>query len=260
MQFSVLKTWTREVPAEWETALRAISPISRVVPWLALRWFPCRRAVDGIITDCGRWLLSECVPEEVIPENERDILQYLSGPMPSNLPLGIRRNREAFCNDYQVQMYRTHRVWARELWIIQGEQGGHATDYDPTEREIRRIHGLSEDPPAVGDLPYAPFDQRVVQQMLRRNRLIRFKMSVDELRRQGVAEVTREMEAGMREAREEFVKFITEQSRATADLVTWYSGKSDHRDELPQATPQEQAAAARFADEFIDTGSVPTAA
>src|SRR5438445_791506 len=127
MQFSILKTWEREWPEEWETLLRSFSPMSRVLPWLAGRWFPCRRQVDGVYTDCGRWLLSECVPEEVIPENERDILQFLGGPRPSSLHGAERAARQTFVNDYQWEMYRKHRVWARELWIIQGDNGGHAT-------------------------------------------------------------------------------------------------------------------------------------
>lgn len=268
MQFEIVKTWDREWPEAWETALRSFSPISREMPWLAGRWFPMRREINGVWQDCGRYLLSECVPVEILPdetttqqEMKADLLRLLNGPKPSSLPREVRPGVEVLVNDYQWEMYRKYNVHARELWVIQGDAGGHATYYDPTEQEIRRIHGLPVDPPALGDLSYAPFDNRVIRQMERRNRLVACNMTLQQLRASGsAAALAAEIEEAEQRARAEFIRFITEQSRASADLITWYSGKSDHRDDLPAATPAEISSASAFAEQYVETGHIPTAA
>lgn len=262
MPVQVVRQWTNEVPEAWETALRAISPVSRVVPWLAIRWFPMVRTnAVGVREDCGRWLLSECVPEEVIPEQHRDMVGLLSGQKPSTLPPAERTQRLHVVNDYQWQMYRDHRVWARELWVVQGEQGGHPTDYHPGERKLLQLQGLPTDPPRLGSLAYAPVDQRVLEQMLRRNRLIALRNSIDALRRSGdPAQILAEEAQQAKHYRSEYVRFLTEQSRATADLTHYFSGKSENRDVVRQATPGEITAAARLKDEYVETGHIPSAA
>ena len=164
----MVQEWSKDVPAAWETMLRAFSPHSRVVPWLAIRWFPARRVIGGVPTDCGRWLLSECVPVDTLSEIDRSIVAYFEGPKPSTMPESRYRVVKTFCNDYQWEMYRTHRVWARELWIVQGNAGGHATQFAPEEQQLLQAKGLPTDPPALGALPYAPVDQRVLAAMHRR--------------------------------------------------------------------------------------------
>lgn len=250
---SIVRHWTLEVPEEWERALREYSPVSRVVPWLALRWFPLRKKA------VGRWVLSECVAEELIAEKDRDIVTILQGPKPSTLPPNMRAVVESFVNDYQWSMYRTHRVWARELWILQGTNGGHATAYSPQEQDVLRLCGLPTDPPAVGALPYAPFDQRVIARMRERNRLTKLGNNLDTLRKSGAREVmiTEEAEAA-KAFRRQYVAFLEEQQRDRVELTTWFTSKSDNRDSLPTATAAEVRAAAMAKDYYIETGELPT--
>lgn len=256
---AIVREWKKDVPAAWETALRAMSPYSRVVPWLAIRWFPMRKHVDGLIQDCGRWLLSECVPEEVIPEIQKDIVLLLSGPKPSTMSARDRLVVSQLVNDYQWEMYKAHKVWARELWVVQGDNGGHPTQYAQEERDILRAKGLPSDPPAVGDLCYAPVDNRVLHAMQRRNRLIAFGNNLDALRRSGTADATNaDWALGQKEFRRQYVQFLEEQSLGRADLTAWVSAKSENRGLLPQATAGEINAAARVKDEYIDTGRLPS--
>lgn len=251
---SVNRVWSMEAPPEWEARLRELSPISETVPWLATRWYPLKKS------PVGRWVISECVPEAIIPENDRDIVTLLQGPKPSLLPPQLRAVVTTMVNDYQWAMYRDHRVWARELWIVQGETGGHATHFTPTEQKLLRLFGLPTDPPALGALPYAPLDGRVIGRLTERNRLRKLRGNLDALRRTGTAEAMKaEEDEAERAYRKRFVAYVEETSRSRADLLAWFSSKGDNRDVLPSATAAEVNAASRLKDEYIETGILPSA-
>lgn len=248
----IVKVWTAVAPAEWERALREFSPISRVVPWLAIRWYALRKR------PVGRWILSECVAAELIAPKDQDILTILQGPRPSTLPVKLRDVVETFVNDYQWEMYRSHRVWARELWVLQGDQGGHATQYSPQEQDVLRLLGLPTDPPRLGDLPYAPLDTRVLGQMRSRNRLLKLGNDLGALRKSGDPAIMKREEAEQgRSFRRQFVDYIERQSLGRSEFMTWYSSKSDNRDVLPEATEPEVRAASMAKDYYIETGELP---
>ena len=255
-----MQEWTKETPAGWDAALREFSPISTVVPWLAIRWFPMRRVLNGIPTDCGRWLLSECVPVENLSEIDRDILNYLQGPKPSTLPPSRARVVKVFCNDYQWEMYRTHKVWARELWLLQGSNGGHATHYQPEEQQLLQVMGLPTDPPAVGDLPYAPLDARVFAALHRRNRLVALGNNLARWKASGSsAAMASEYRDSQRQFRAQYMGFLEDQVREIADLTAFVTRKAEQRDSLPTTSREAMNAASRL-DEYLETGTIPSAA
>jgi hypothetical protein len=262
MDIRIDRHWSMEAPAEWEAALRAFSPIRTDVPWLALRWFPMKRQVkDGTWKDAGRWVLYECVHESLIdPTNE--IVSLLSGPQPSRLRDPIAAKAKAlYASDYQCAMYRTHRVWARNLWILQGSQGGHPIEYSMHEQKLLQAAGLPTDPPPLGGLPYAPFDQRVIAQLTKRNRL--FKLgSIAALRRQGAADWQREFDEAEREFRKQHMAMLTEQMAASADFLDYYTTSSKTATEcqntIPQMSPEQQRRVAIAHEQYVDTGTLPT--
>ena len=253
----MVQEWSKDVPAAWETMLRAFSPHSRVVPWLAIRWFPARRVLGCVPTDCGRWLLSECVPVDTLSEIDRSIVAYFEGPKPSTMPESRYRVVKTFCNDYQWEMYRTHRVWARELWIVQGNAGGHATQFAPEEQQLLQAKGLPTDPPALGALPYAPVDQRVLAAMHRRNRLVQFGNNLARWKASGDPGVmASEYAASQTKFRTEYLAFLEDQTRELAALNVFATRKSEDRGALREATRAEVSAASRL-DEYLETGLVP---
>lgn len=75
------------------------------------------------------------------------------------------------CTLIDRRTWEIHRQWEaatgelvrpRRLWVIQGETGGHPFTIGPDEEKLRRSQGLPADVPSAGDLPYAPFDRRVL--------------------------------------------------------------------------------------------------
>jgi hypothetical protein len=190
-----VRLWDRPVPPEWESRLREISPISDVHSWLCLKFHP---AVE-------RWMVYEMVPDQYIDPGFR---AELEGPHPHTLEEWAR-----ICTPWQWEAYRTYRVHARPCWIIQGSHGGHKVTFDAADQELCRAAGLPPEPPAFGSLPYAPFDERVVEQLVRRNKLVQAKNDLAEFRRKhGNTEgFKRTYRDALEKARAQYVAFVNQQ-------------------------------------------------
>lgn len=256
MHVRTVREWSREFPAASRQALREISPVSTVHSWLEPRWFPMRDP------DRSRWVLYECVHESLIPADEQDIVSMLGGCPPSRMPDPNRRAvRLQFVDDWQCAMYRTHRVWARPCWVIQGPAGGHAVVYAEAEQQLLQLKGLPTDPPAVGELPYADFDQRTVRQLRQRNRLIQLGNNLDALKRSGSdAAIAAERDAHLKQYRAAYLAHLEAQMAPCVDFLAWYTSSAktatECRETLPETTPAQADAAARTMERYIETGAI----
>lgn len=64
-------------------------------------------------------------------------------------------------------LYRQFGCEARLFWVIQGGKGGHKYKIkSPHEKKLRKLMGLPADTPYIGQLPFAPFDDRVIDQLI----------------------------------------------------------------------------------------------
>lgn len=257
------RVWNMEVPVEWTERLRAFSPISSSVPWLTLRWFPMeRRDRAGVWHDCGRWVVYECIPEAIIPESERDIIAFLAGPQPSRIPdPQAAYAKSTFANDYQCRMYREHKVWARNCWVIQGTTGGHPVEYDLVEQKILQACGLPTEPPPLGSLPYAPFDARVIEQLRSRSLITKYG-SLEAARRAATPEaVQREMEEAERVFRQWHVEHLERSLAPSVDFLNYYTSSSrtatECRNTLPALSPEAQRRVAEATERYVETGQMP---
>ena len=70
------------------------------------------------------------------------------------------------------------KVFPRYWWVVQGDAGGHPFMVSLEEQKLRRELGLTPDVPSAGDLPYAPFDRRVLT-ALERYDLFRYANRLD---------------------------------------------------------------------------------
>lgn len=70
-----------------------------------------------------------------------------------------------FLDSQTWRIYRETGLYATRWWIIQGSRGGHRYRWDQEELAavVANMKGLGNQPPAVGGLPYAPFDARVLR-------------------------------------------------------------------------------------------------
>lgn len=207
----------RVPPPEWVAALRAVSPKSETHSWAWLRWLP---------TD-QRWALYEMVPFAGISELWHELLQ---GPHPDTDP-------DSLITPFQWEMYRAHRVHARPMWIIQGTNGGHLYTFDQATRELAKAAGRPAEPPAPGALPYAPFDQRVVRQLIQHDRLTAARRDLAQVRKQstGAAYLASVREA-KKEARAAMLRFIDAQFGEADEFVT----KATKAGELDDTKPVDR--------------------
>lgn len=108
------------------------------------------------------------------------------------------------CTLQQWHLWHQHGVYGIPWWVIQGDKGGHKRHFSTQEKKALNYRKLPCDPPVPGSLPYAPFDQRVLDRILRYDRLRRTEMK---LSREGVRT---EHQALVTKARNDYLDLMTE--------------------------------------------------
>ena len=233
-------------PAEWEARLRELSPISPDHSWLYGAW----------LNIAQRWVLYECVPYGLIPESKR--LQ-LGGTPYWEMPKHLRAGRKQAVSAFQWEMYRTHKVWARPFWVIQGNDGGTPAQYSEMEEAILQAKGIDTEPPEAGSLPYAPWDGRVETQIRSRDRLIKLRQRLDRLRATSDTDALKaEQVLAEEEFRKTFWSWWEESMQPQAEFWAWYTAREEAQ-HLPiqRSSVAEQNAAEDAKDVYLETGNLP---
>lgn len=247
-------------PPAWTRRLRAISPVSETAQWLHPRMFPVEvGAVDAV---SGRtvgpvWVLYTMTPAALITDQSK--LAQLAGTPWWDLPKEQQYGRMLTTSSYQWEMFRQYQCWARPYWAIQGERGGTPMSYSPWEAAMLKAHGLPTDVPNPGSLPFAPFDERVVEAIQARDRMrlmgSRFAHMADPSA--AAADVQAEDDAAEKAGRAEFVKWFAERMAPNGEFIEWHTKKAGQEQDFRPATKAEDKAAAIWADHYIETGQVP---
>jgi hypothetical protein len=81
------------------------------------------------------------------------------------------RNPDCLITERAWHLFRETGAWGRPFWVIQGTTGGHKRWFSPVEKKLLRLRGLPTEPAEPGDLPYADFDERVVEQIMKHDLL-----------------------------------------------------------------------------------------
>ena len=249
----------REPPAEWVRRLREISPISAEHSWLHLLWHE----------DAERWMCYEMIPERFITP---DLLAEFRGPDPDTIPTLkvhdtytnelVAEMRTTWITPRQWRLFQQFRCEARPSWVIQGTKGGHLYVYDEATKELCKACQLPMEPPKAGlaepdetkRLPYAPFDERVVVQLIRMNKLVALKNDLGEFRRRhtgaGYRAFRREYQ---RKARAEYMRFLeTQMEEAAEHFVDAY--RAGEFEGAPVTDIDWEKADDELTATFIDTG------
>src|SRR5207247_1915988 len=87
-------------------------------------------------------------------------------------PNGKRWWSDAFVSHQQWVLFHKTHCYPLLYWIVQGDQGGHKRKLTSAEKMLLKINGSPQlDVPAPGQLPYADFDNRVLDQLALRDKL-----------------------------------------------------------------------------------------
>ena len=172
----------RVVPAEFAEQFARVFPRVPGMSWVDVRW-----EAGDTWAPINRWAVWECVPWPLMRDIDVVALRpALDGPNPratghycaaGACECAIKKNGwtggASVGVDYHRQwvVSRSVGAFARVIWIVQGENGGHPRGLDSIEQQLAKAAGLPADMPVGGALPYAPLDQRVIDALCRRDRL-----------------------------------------------------------------------------------------
>lgn len=92
-----------------------------------------------------------------------------------------RNGANRFMDRASYELWKDTGLWGRRWWVIQGSNGGHRFHLSPDEYEarLRVMMGLSQNTPDPGDLPYAPFDSRVLDKIASLDKLKSWTKAID---------------------------------------------------------------------------------
>lgn len=193
-------TGLRSAPPEFVARLREVDPIRDAVSYLEPVWH------DG----AERWVLYEMVPAydtQFGPTVPIAILNELKGTDPDTIPETC-----PLISHRQWLLYQTTQRWARPSWLVQGSKGGHLAVYDPPTVKLCEYLQRPVSPPALGDLPYAPLDERVITGVMRMNKLVAAQNDLDAFRRVNTGDGAKKLyHQRLRDARAEYIKFLDDQ-------------------------------------------------
>lgn len=265
---------SRETPTEWTRALRELSPVSDVHGFLDIVWEPGDPWIPG-----QRWVLYEFVRIDLEIEYKGKweraidpaIIEELRGPHPRseghmchpNVPKQFRCLCRHKMNAWkggpcqlitltQYQLFQKTGMFANPFWVIQGNRGGHKSSFDSMEKRLLQAEGLPTDPPYLGELPYAPFDGRVLQQIGRHNRLLALDNNLSAYRQTMGAGYGQHKATIDKEMRRQFVAFLGDQVREEALDFTDAYRKGEFA--AGGTTADWEAVDEKATQEYIETG------
>jgi hypothetical protein len=205
----------RPVPEGWQERLESIVPRSDHRSWLWIRW-----ESGDPWSPVSRWVIWQIRPLTI---TRPEIVRELQGPHPRStghycgsadfvgkIDCLCRRKENRWVGGAARlidrgtwEVYQETGGYGTRWWAVQGPPGGHRYRLDAWESKISRVRGGPNDTPAIGDLPYLDFDERVVEKIIPYDNVRQWKHimdyahkhpeKLDEIERQGVIEAQAEM-------------------------------------------------------------------
>jgi hypothetical protein len=234
----------RDPPGGWAAKRAAQAELDRCfgrsenLSWLYADWMS-----SDYEEVCERWVIYQMMPAKfVIP----DIARGLDGPNPQALGFWTKKTHYTASEMWLLKKTGkvpeqparvwhstampgvTHRKWhlwrefgceAKLFWVVQGSAGGHKYKIkDVPEMHARELMGLPPDTPSVGELPYAPFDARVIQQLARLD-AERFYVECSNLLQRTPHMLDEDEKAAARKVRKQLYQWWSEQVKESLDVL-----------------------------------------
>lgn len=259
----------REPRPEWVEALRDVSPLTNAHGSLMLVWEPGDPWTPG-----QRWMLYEMLaPEQA---NYETVLALrgpnpratghmcTSRPVPGQFACLCRVKLEGWRQEdgspseislTQWKLYQQTGKVGRPFWVIQGSKGGHKAFLTSEEERFLRMADKPTTLPAIGDLPYAEFDQRVVQHIVRHNRLLRMGLDLRAYRKRMGPDYALHQAQVERELRQQVVAWLDEQMQPEIELFQDAAKKGEMDGQATTEIDWEKVGEQGIAS-YIETGQL----
>lgn len=163
---------SRETMRLWQADLDTLAPAADRRARLILRWEPgdvwqpVQRLLIWMCQD-PRWVNTEpWIVAELRKNSPRSNGHYCGI---GHCLCALKKNRwvggvAKWVDREAWRLYRDTGLYGTRWWTIQGHGGGHRFLWEPDElaSKLSQTNGGPADTPSPGDLPYAPFDHRVL--------------------------------------------------------------------------------------------------
>jgi hypothetical protein len=266
----------REPPREWVRRLEQLSPPTDAHSFLRIVW----EAGDPWIP-AQRWTVQQMVHPSVV---DPDFLKELRGPNPRSeghmctsmpthewpvrpppgyRPCFCRRKTEAWrggpCSAITLSQWKTFQRTGyvpRPFWVIEGDKGGHRESFSPQEQMVLEFCGYPIETPRIGSREYAPFDERVLSQIPRFNRLWKLGVTLERFQRMMSRDGIRSFkQAEEQEARKQLLHEIEDEMREVSDLFVSAADKGE-MDHLPRTEIDYERLSDMNDQHYVETGNV----
>lgn len=114
------------------------------------------------------------------------------------------------------ELFRETGRYGRRWWVVQGSKGGHRYRLSEAERTVWRTLTGTDDTPIPGELPYAPFDQRVLRQISGMDQMTKW-LAVMSYGHKNVYQLDREERQEVEMAKNAVAKWFGNQMEEVAD-------------------------------------------
>jgi hypothetical protein len=246
-----------EPPASWVRRLAEIAPERGDMDHLVFRCFEPKEP-DG--SDKGWnhkdrpiWALYAAKPIRLV---EKDRASQFEKHW-SELPDIQQEGRKAVVSDYQHFMWHSRGLYVKPFLILQGEWGGTPTAYTETEKAFLRASDCFDEPLPIGMFPACPFDERVVAQIARRDRMLQCANRYEDLVKKDSSESQKaETESAERLFRETYIDTWKIMIQPSADFYSHWMRRSENRESLPAAPDPVKQNIGRWKDHWLEHGVI----
>lgn len=235
--------WLKVPPEGWEARLRAISPVVDRTSHLGFRW---RASIE-------QWEIYELTPAHLLDTGRVQQLTQHWSELPPSQQIGRKR----FVTEYQHWAFRTHKVEARRFWVLQGKQGGTPATYTEREQKLLESVGESGDVPELGMFPACLFDERAVQAIIARDKLVKSGYDMDALERaQRPDALKAQDDENEKDYRKAFLGWWYQEMQPMSEFLKYYHRQTEAQYTLRPGTADVSNAVTKWRDHFIETGQV----
>ncbi len=245
-----MSDWLKAPPAEWERRLREISPVTDRLAHLRFRY---REAKPWWYwPEAGVWEIYTCTPKHLASAERAN--QFARRWQ--DMPIREQAGRKAVVTSYQYFMWHTHNVEATRFWVLHGPNGGVPARY--TDREVAYLDAMDavSIAPPLGFFPPCEFDERTVQHLLERDRLVQAGMDFDRLEALDRPEMLKAQdEENARMHRERYLEWWAELMGPCKEFMKSQIFKEQQAD-LPPAPVGLANKLATWKEQFIHDGTM----
>lgn len=251
-----LPEFFREPPREWSQRLAEIAPDLPNLDRLVFRYMdsthPDGTSKGWMYGERGVWVLYSAKAIRLI---DRDRAAQFEKHWSEMATEAEQVARKAVVSDYQHFMWHAKGLYVRPFLILQGEWGGTPAKY--TEKEIAFLQASDaiDEPFPVGSFPPCPFDERVVEMIGMRDRLLQQSNSYDALAKMDTPEALREADSeASRHRRATFLKTWSTMLQPSIEFAKsfWFTKEADRV--LPHAPEGTADAVAQYKERWLEDG------